>query len=651
MIRRATPVLALLVACAADPEAGPDALPSRTPGERMPLTADCDDQDLERCILPFPSSRFTQLDPDTETGLRLAIEPGSLLGAPDDPTFLNTHDGFSRITPVMTAFDADLDSGWIEPVGHPVALDAPVRLYNAQPDHPDYGVQVPVWAEIVRDAAGLSLVLAHPLYPLAAGADHVVVITDELVDVAGASVGRSRDSAVALGLASPEGEDEAELSWYHGPTRELLAEVGLPAEQVVRAWDFTTRSDADLSRRMLLMLDGVRAAEAGFGVEIDRVQGSNNPDVAMVVEGRVTGVPDYLTADDRFVFDETGLPTITGERDAVFRVLVPAWGYDGSLGGTYRVSMYGHGTGGDVHDDSMDATFAVNGVAKVGIEFGAWNGTELFDTFGRVMAMNQGVEQSTGQLVQSLADGYAVYRALHGPLRDALTAETIGGEANPAAGRALDADTPLWTAGSLGGSMGAVIGASWPEVDFAALNVPGGAWSHFIPHSYLYSWVMEGVMETNYGGAVNARIALAYSQGGWDDVDGACWGDIARAKGAVYLMQESVGDPVMPNVGTELLARSLQAAHVGVPITTLPGIEPTGDLVGATGLTQFSVPPTGEYDVHGFAARDTPAGDAAMEQIFRFARAAWAGESEIVVPSGCATASTDGSCDFSDGDW
>ena len=651
MIRRTTLVLALLVACSADPVAGPDALPGRTPGERAPLTADCDDQDLERCILPFPSSRFTQLDADTETGLRLAIEPGSLLGAPDDPTFLNTHDGFSRITPVMTTFAADLDAGWIEPVGYPVALDAPVRLYNAQPDHPDYGAQVPVWAEIVQDAAGTSLVLAHPLYPLAAGADHVVVITDGLVDLAGAPMDRSRDSAVALGLASPDGEAEAELSWYHGPTRELLAEVGLSADEVVRAWDFTTRSDADLSRRMLHMLDGVRAAEGGLGVEIDRVQTSNNPDVAVVVEGRVTGVPDYLTADDRFSFDETGLPTITGERDAVFRVLVPAWGYDGSLGGAYRVSMYGHGTGGDVHDNSMDGTFAANGVAKVGIEFGAWNGTELFDTFARVMAMNQGVEQSTGQLVQSLADGYAVYRALHGPLRDALMAETIGGEPNPAAGRALDADTPLWTAGSLGGTMGAVIGATWPEVDFAALNVPGGAWSHFIPHSYLYSWVMEGVMETNYGGAVNARIALAYSQGGWDDVDGACWGDIARDKGTVYLMQESVGDPVMPNVGTELLARSLQAAHVGVPITTLPGIEQTGDLVGATGLTQFSVPTTGEYDVHGFAARSTPAGDAAMEQIFLFARAAWAGESEIVVPSGCAAVSTDGSCDFSDGDW
>ena len=290
------------------------------------------------------------------------------------------------------------------------------------------------------------------------------------------------------------------------------------------------------------MLDGVAAARASFGVEIDRVEGSDNPDVAVIVEGRVTGVPHYLSEDDRFVFDAAGLPEATGSHDALFRILMPSRGYDGTEGGPVRVGLYGHGTGGDIHDSTLDETFAANGVAKVGIQFGAWNGIELFDTFARVLTMNRGVEQSTGQLIQSLADGYAVYLALSGPLGEALEADEIGGQANPAAGRTLLVERPLWAAGSLGGTMGAIIGSTWPEVEFAALNVPGGAWTHFIPHSYLYSWVMKDIMESNYGGAVNARLAIGASQAGWDDVDGATWADVAREEGVVFLLQESVED-------------------------------------------------------------------------------------------------------------
>ena len=67
---------------------------------------------------------------------------------------------------------------------------------------------------------------------------------------------------------------------------------------------------------------------------------------------------------------------------------------------------------------------------------------------------------------------------------------------------------------------------------------------------------------------------------------------------------------------------------------------------GAT-LTQFRVPDTGPYDVHGFASRDTLAGQAALGQILVFLDSAWNADApEMRFPDGCAVTPT-GDCDFS----
>ncbi len=77
------------------------------------------------------------------------------------------------------------------------------------------------------------------------------------------------------------------------------------------------------------------------------------------------------------------------------------------------------------------------------------------------------------------------------------------------------------------------------------------------------------------------------------------------------------------------------------------GLEHTTDVVhGGATLTQFAVPDTGVYDVHGFAARETPAGEAALEQILRFLNTSWAGDTEMAFPQTCLDTEL-GNCDFS----
>lgn len=647
--------LSMLACTGGDPTdtggAGADfGVADRQPGERAPLTAECDDQDGFRCVLPFPSSTFMTADASLPTGVRVAVTDSILPGGDDDATFMNSADGFSRITPVITGFRDPIDHSWVDALPRAATLpeDAPIQLINAEPGHPLYGTRVPVWAEVIEGGAGGSddLLLAYPQVPMAPGADHVVVVTTDLKHADGTDVEIARATDLVTGLAKPATLAEAELAAYHAPTRQLLEDAGIAPGEVLRAWDFTSRSDENMTGRLDGMMDVIRDA-GGFGVEIDYAAETSEEDIDLVVLGRLTGVPWFLDEDDRFVLDDAGVPQITGEGEVKFRVVIPTRGYDGEVGSPYRVTLYGHGTGGNISDDAFDEAIATEGIAKVSLEFGAWNGDDLVWTFQRFLRMNAGVEQSTAMLLHSVVGGYAILQSLDGGLGEALRADTIGGLPNPNPGREIITDDPMWVGGSLGGTMGAIIGTAYPEIDKAVLNVPAGAWTHLIPDSYMYDFAMKPVLESQYGDPIDARLAIALTQTGWDDVDGPVWADRALESGVSFLLQESMGDLVVPNQGTTVLATALKAQHVGPSLEPIVGIDDVDSVVDGVGLTQYRVPDTDVYAVHGFAARETPAGAAAMEQIFTFVRAGWdEGATRVEFPEGCATVTRDGSCDF-----
>src|SRR5690606_7946181 len=112
----------------------------------------------------------------------------------------------------------------------------------------------------------------------------------------------------------------------------------------------------------------------------------------------------------------------------------------------------------------------------------------------------------------------------------------------------------------------------------------------------------------------------------------------------VALVQESIDDPVLPNFGTEMVARVLEARMVGGAIVPIPEVAAATEVREASGITQYRVAETGPLPVHGFAARSGPAADAAKEQILGFVEGAWEGDARILTPSGCP----EGRCDFSE---
>jgi hypothetical protein len=611
----------------------------REPGERTPITADCDDRDPTRCLLPWPSNTFTVEDPSTVTGLRLAVNAASLPN-PDRVDYLNLADGFSRIGGLMVGFDGELNPDRVnaDPEAS-LSPDAAFFVIDAQPDTPEYGVRVPIHTEL-RDASLVGTVrtglIGRPARPFAPNHDHVAVVLDTIGAVDAPPMVR-----VALGVEPASNAEEEAIYAYHAPIRQLLDEQGVDPAHVVRVWDFTTRSAGDPTFRMHAMMDALEASRGDLGVTIDAAVVPSNPAIAMIIRGRLTGAPGFLDDDGWFVLDADGRPTITGTTDIQFRIMVPAGD------GDYPVALYGHGTGGDVTDPSFDEELAENGIAKLALRFDGWTGDDFATTLLGFSQILGGSERSTAGLLQALAGGTVLLSSLDGALGGALTAAEIDGQANPMGARKPDLSRVAWVGGSMGGTMGAVMVSADPRLHTAVLNVPGAGWTHMIPYSIFWDAGLESVLRESYPDPLDMHEGIVMAQGSWDEVDGAAWADEAVAAGGIFLMQESIGDPVLPNIGTDLLANALHAQLFTPEIAPISGLTTTpGPVTSGAALEQFRVPDTGQYDVHGFAARNTPAGDAAREQIREFMESAWSGAPVMSHPDLCVRDTPSGNCDY-----
>jgi hypothetical protein len=618
-----------LVAC------GPARQPDRMPGVRAPLSAACDPLDETRCLLPWPSSTYTVADAATPTGLRLALQQASL-PISDDTASMNRDDGFSVVTP--------LAAGFPRPVDH--TLDGTknvtaARLFVAQPGS-TLGQEVPLRLSVVLDETTTQpqgLLVAYPMVPLAYDSDYVVVVLDEVHADDGSRFSPDHAVRVALGLSDAATNADASLFAYHAPTRALLKQAGVDAHHVLRVWDFTTRSAASVSGPLTAMRAAATAA-AGAGqltITIDSAMAFSD-NSAMDVRGHVDGIPAFAAATTGWLsIDKNGTPSAVGTTTAPFRVVAPV-----GAGSSYHVVVYGHGTGGSVNETTFDSEIVAAGAGKLSLQWNGWTDNDTVTTLGNFANILVGTDASTANLCQSLANEAALMALLPGALGDVLAAPTVGGVTNLAAGRRPDTTTPVYAGGSLGGTMGYVLSLVEPSIQFAVLNVPGAGWTRFAYPSVL--WKEVSIL---FGNAtiLDQALALAITQNNWDAVDGGAWAALSTRTDSFFLEQESIGDPVLPNLGTELVAASSHAVQVGAVLDPITGVMPVAGGATQTALTQFRVPSsvTDALDIHGFAAKDSPAGVAARQQIQSFIESVWAGAPRIDVPAGCAN----GSCDFS----
>ena len=296
------------------------AFSDRAAGERTPLSAACDARDPTRCLLPWPSNVYTVADSSSPTGLRLSLDFRSL-PVLDSPASLNRTDGFSVATPLAVGFP--------KPVDHRLEgnkLTGAVRLFLAQPDRLGRGDSVPLRLSVVNDApSSEGLLIAYPMQPLQYDADYVAVALDDVKADDGSPFEAPRQVKVALGLVLPTTDVERALAAYHAPIRALLAEAGVELSQVLRVWDFTTRSAASVSAPLLAMralaLETVGAGS--IEVEVESATRFANG-TAIEVRGLVQGIPHFVETDGGLAWGGDGLPRQVGVHGAPFRAVLPS---------------------------------------------------------------------------------------------------------------------------------------------------------------------------------------------------------------------------------------------------------------------------------------------------------------------------------------
>lgn len=616
-------------------------LRERMPGERAPLTAMCDPADPARCLLPWPSNVFTRVDSASGTGLRVSLT--SRIATGDDNSSLERANGFSRVTPIVTVV-----SGVVDAASLGEGTTGVIRVVRASPGAM-MGTLVPLRIRTVESRATgrpETVIVAYPLAPLDAATDYVVALTDAVRTTDGPGPMPDALARASLGLAAPTTGTEARYAAYHAPSRAALQRAGVDATHVVRVWDFTTRSDEDALRETRAMRTQMLAAiDAGmYGVSITTVTAPAMGDIALVVEGRLTGLPDFLDRTAmRLARNADGTVRVAGMHDAPFRVTIPR----GT--GNYRAILFGHGLGGDFNDDSFDVDIARVGAAKVGVRFAGLTGSDVIETIGGLSRAAAGSEWAAALTQQSLVDTCAIHRALAGRLGEALAAPMVGTMTNPAAGRRVETTRQVWAGGSLGGTLGLVYAQLEPSIEGAVLNVPGAAWTGYLVLSSVFS-LGRGVLLANYRTDVNLQLAVAIAQSNFDAIDGANWASSSMMRRVPQLVQQSMGDPVLPAPGTEMVASVTGAQQIGAPLSPVHRVTRAMDdtVTNGVAFTQYRVPSnvTGAYDVHGFGARDTPAGLAAREQIFSFIQSVWMGAPRATLPPRCASNTPANSCDF-----
>jgi hypothetical protein len=504
---------------------------------------------------PFPSVELVGADG------HLALEAGDLPvkedGAPWDFATFAAREGFSVVQPSVVQFDVPLDP---ERIGGQasVATDGVVRMVDL-----DTGEALWCFAEL--DAApealatGLRPLIVRPMQTLTPGHRIAVVVTSGVTS-----------GGEPLDLPAPEG--------HYADLHEELAAIG--QTDVVLAWDFPVARGNALLDATLAATRAVPGAPTWTREWDADVEGSEPPaGLWRLAQGTFQPV-NLLFDENHMELDADGVPAVNGTVDAYLMVAVPEAVRDAAPG-TVPVLLFGHGILSDP-SDYLRTDDDTSGVVAFANEMGAivvateWTGLGGDD---RLHAIDvAGDFTRFDEMPQMLAQGVANNVALLAAVRDGglLDEPIFGGLADP---------TRIAYYGiSLGGIEGAVMLTHQDVVSRGVLHVGGAAWATMLERSAQWP-PFDIILTRNFPDPFDRQVLYAASQVLWDPVDPATYAEELAA--GSFLWQESIGDEQVPNLTTELLARST-GATLGEPNVTSPAGLPSAPMpFTGLGVTQF----------------------------------------------------------------
>ncbi len=561
-------------------------------------------------IIPFPNDLLI----DPATGKNNLPNPQGL----DLVDAVNSLSGFSTVAPVSFYLDGAPDTSTLNSNN--------IKFLDITPGAQEFGSEIP-YAVLGFDQASGAVSLS-PVWPLKPHHRYVVVVTKGVKDTNGKSIEpdkvfylleRANPLVDANGHSTTSLLDDAtaaqleHLRQAMKPVFDFLTQIGITRDDIAIAFTFTTQGIADdfmVLKSQISQMPAPTPIFAGkylgdamvnaFYSAVEAQTGIDFPHDA--VGGVLTGAfmsPNFVSdpLNGHFEKGEDGKFVQFGDNTVPFILVVPK----GT--GPFPVVIFQHG----FTRTKMDALAIANTFASIGVATISMDLVLHGDRAGDYINNETGEMGPDGQLDPSgaLFLNLAYIRTARDNIRQSNLDQMMMVKMLQSGIDYTEDNVPdLYPAGfsytgqSLGGMTGTNFMALEPAVKAAVLNVPGGNISALLINSPTFAPVINAKLAENgiEAGTPQYKQFWLLAQTVIDPADPINYaphvlaGDLSGTSKFV-LMQEAIGDTVVPNVSGDALARAFGQAF--------PQIEPvvnqifgmTSSPAGvASGLFQYDTP-------------------------------------------------------------
>ena len=552
---------------------------------------ECNPLGDDGCMMPWPSMAYARSDASSATGYRLDLPieamPTNIDGIALDPTLFNRWDGFTTMGPLIARFPGGVSADGLPPYTDPdqsLAASSPIFLLDL-----NSGARLPFFAEVdmnPADPAARTLII-RPLRRLAPGGHYGVAIRNTVKSASGGQL------PVSAGFAAARAGGSIDHPLWAAATAGLPAVFaaveaqGVTRDQLVLAWDFVSASQEFLTRDMTTMVTNAKQAIGQDGANLSfTVTDTLDP---LTSYARYVGTfksPNFMTNGEVdssvIVRDANGNPTMMGMRDANFAAVIPACVMNQPL--PRPTVLFGHGlfgTAAGYLDDGLVLDIAEDFCFIV--IAGDWIGlTERQLALAPLAAndLNQALWISD-KLQQAIVDFIALEQALRGPMHDAPEFAFNG---TPV----IDTSRIYYLGGSLGGIMGNTFMAYDETIRRAVLAVPGGNWSLLFERSAAWT-LLEGAARGAYPDPTLNQLMISFMGMTLEPVDPLTTASTVPIDSGGnprhVLLWEAIGDSLVTNIATEMVAREMNLSVTGPSVK-----EPWGlDLVETPLTSGFTI--------------------------------------------------------------
>lgn len=561
------------------------------------------------CLLPWPTDLLTRADPSTPTGRRVAL-PENVLQVPAGRTNIdvvpfNRADGAPTTAPILVHFGDLIAPSFLADytqTARSLEATSAIALFDVT-----HGRRVPFLAEMdANHAAGAtdrSALIIRPLEPLPFGARVAVAIRRAIRTPSGAMLAPS-PGFVALRDRAPSTDPRIEAARDDYETLfTFLAAQGYARDDLHLALSYTTVSE----RHALAPVNTMRAevtrrgmTATGIPFTIENVQESPNDNVARIVTGTFTP-PNWLDARNTLTFaDDDSVVLQDRPVSYPFTMVIPARARREHA--PLPLVIFGHGVFGTGRDYLTGSAASIihplaerSGAVVVATD---WIGLSQGDRdliIRDVVTNINRINLVTDRLLQSIANNLALEEIAVG----ALAADS---RVRFPENALIDPTRVYYYGVSLGGIQGSSFVSASRRVSRAVVAVPGASWSNLLPRSLVYAPIQTFV-RTIYPDPMLQAEFISLLQYRFDHADPADVTQLLRSTtdppaARRILVQESLGDCLVPNVTTDILARAF-----GFPVMTPAPAAPFGLRTVTSPVTESVV---AQYAISRSLARYTP---------------------------------------------